>query len=117
VNRRKSLIGVACLWGIGILAAGTLAPAADPGTRQVTDAAGRLVTIRSRVTRVADPWHANNSVVLMLGGADKIVATTAQAQNQPWFRRLYPRIKLVQKETPRLCRGGSRSLTNPGVHP
>jgi hypothetical protein len=24
---------------------------------------------------------------------------------------------LVQKETPRLCRGGSRSLTNPGVHP
>ncbi len=24
---------------------------------------------------------------------------------------------LVQKETPRLCRGGSRSLTNPEVHP
>ena len=24
---------------------------------------------------------------------------------------------LVQKETPRLCRGGSRSLTNPDVHP
>jgi hypothetical protein len=27
------------------------------------------------------------------------------------------RVDLVQKETPRLCRGGSRSLTNPGVHP
>jgi Na+-translocating ferredoxin:NAD+ oxidoreductase RnfG subunit len=24
--------------------------------------------------------------------------------------------RLVRKETPRLCRGGSRSLTNPGVH-
>jgi hypothetical protein len=24
---------------------------------------------------------------------------------------------LVRKETPRLCRGGSRSLTYPGVHP
>jgi len=24
---------------------------------------------------------------------------------------------LVRKETPRLCRGGSRSLTNPDVHP
>jgi iron complex transport system substrate-binding protein len=95
VNRRKSLIGVACLWGIGMLAAWTETPAADPGTRQLTDAAGRLVTIPARVTRVADPWHANNSVVLMLGGADKIVATTAQAQNQPWFRRLYPGIKQV----------------------
>jgi iron complex transport system substrate-binding protein len=95
VNRRKSLIGVACLWGIGMLAAGTRTHAAAPDTRQLTDAAGRLVTIPARVTRVADPWHANNSVVLMLGGADKIVATTAQAQNQPWFRRLYPRIKQV----------------------
>ena len=95
MNRRKSLIGVACLWGIGMLAAGTRTHAADPDTRQLTDAAGRLVTIPARVTRVADPWHANNSVVLMLGGADKIVATTAQAQNQPWFRRIFPRIKQV----------------------
>jgi iron complex transport system substrate-binding protein len=95
VNRRNPLTGVACLWGIGLLAAWTQAPAADPGTRQLTDAAGRLVTIPAQVTRVADPWHANNSMVLMLGGADKIVATTAQAQNQPWFRRLYPRIKQV----------------------
>jgi hypothetical protein len=31
---------------------------------------------------------------------------------EPWNKG-----KLVQKETPRLCRGGSRSLTNPGVHP
>ena len=30
--------------------------------------------------RVADPWHANNAMVLMLGGADKLVATTAQAK-------------------------------------
>jgi hypothetical protein len=29
----------------------------------------------------------------------------------------YGGVVLVQKETPRLCRGGSRSLTNPGVHP
>ena len=95
MNRVKSPIGIACLWCIGILAAWTETAAADSGTRQLTDAAGRLVTIPARVTRVADPWHANNSVVLMLGGTDKIVATTAQAQNQPWFRRLYPRIKQV----------------------
>jgi iron complex transport system substrate-binding protein len=95
VNRRKSLIGASCLCGVGFLAAWSPTTAADPGTRQLTDAAGRLVTIPARVTRVADPWHANNSMVLMLGGADKIVATTLQAQNQPWFRRLYPRIEQV----------------------
>lgn len=66
-----------------------------PATRNVTDAAGRVVTLPAIVNRVADPWHANNAMVLMLGGADKLVATTMQAQRQPWLRRLYPRIETV----------------------
>jgi iron complex transport system substrate-binding protein len=61
-------------------------------TRQVTDAAGRLVTLPRAVTRIADPWHANNALVLMLGGGAKIVATTVQAQRQPWLQRLFPAI-------------------------
>ena len=66
-----------------------------PVTRQITDAAGRIVAIPATVNRVADPWHANNAMVLMLGGADKLVATTNQARDQPWLRRLYPRIDEV----------------------
>jgi iron complex transport system substrate-binding protein len=31
----------------------------------------------------------------MLGGADKLVATTVQAQRQPWLARLYPRIERI----------------------
>lgn len=69
--------------------------ASSPPTRQVTDITGRVVTIPSRVNRVADPWHANNGMVLMMGAADKIVATTAQAKKQPWFRKLFPRIDQV----------------------
>ncbi len=34
-------------------------------------------------------------MVLMLGGADKLVATSLQARKQPWLRRLYPRIAEV----------------------
>ena len=34
-------------------------------------------------------------MVLMLGGADKLVATSLQARKQPWLRRLYPRIGQV----------------------
>ena len=66
-----------------------------PSTRQITDAAGRIVTIPSNVNRVADPWPANNAMVLMLGGGDKLVATSDQARNQPWLRKLYPRINQV----------------------
>lgn len=68
-------------------------PTSPPGpARDIIDAAGRRVSLPAHVSRVADPWHANNAMVLMLGGADKLVATSAQAQNQPWLRRLYPRI-------------------------
>ena len=70
-------------------------PLPAPVTRQITDAAGRIVSIPATVNRVADPWHANNATVLMLGGADKLVATTNQARDQPWLRRLYPRIEQV----------------------
>jgi len=70
-------------------------PAPSRPTRQVTDITGRIVTIPSRVSRVADPWHANNGMVLMMGAADKIVATTLQARRQPWFRKLFPRIEQV----------------------
>ena len=59
-------------------------PAPSRPTRQVTDITGRIVTIPSVVSRVADPWHANNGMVLMMGAADKIVATTLQARRQPW---------------------------------
>jgi iron complex transport system substrate-binding protein len=78
-----------------LVASSVAQPSAAQGTRQVTDAAGRVVTLPLHVNRIADPWHANNAMVLMLGGADKIVATTAQAQRQPWLRRLYPRIDQV----------------------
>jgi iron complex transport system substrate-binding protein len=84
----KLSIAVVWLWcGLILTAAGA--------TRELTDAAGRVVTVPSQVARVADPWHANNAMVLMLGGADKIVATTVQAQRQPWLRKLYPRIEQV----------------------
>ncbi|HEX5108109.1 MAG TPA: ABC transporter substrate-binding protein [Vicinamibacterales bacterium] len=70
-------------------------PASSAPTRQVSDITGRVVTIPARVTRVADPWHANNGMVLMMGAAHKIVATTLQARRQPWFRKLFPPIEQV----------------------
>ena len=88
---------LACLLCVALARGAVAAPesAAAPATREITDAAGRHVTIPESVTRVADAWHANNAMVLMLGGASKIVATTTQAKSQSWLRRLYPPIAAV----------------------
>src|ERR1700761_3894669 len=82
---RKSALCALCM-AIRVPAFGADAP------RIITDAAGRTVKIPAQVHRIADAWHANNALVLLLGGADKLVATTAQAQRQPWLELLYPRI-------------------------
>jgi iron complex transport system substrate-binding protein len=89
---RAESLWVVAAW---LLAASVTQPSRAQATREVTDAAGRVVTLPSTVNRIADAWHANNAMVLMLGGADKLVATTVQAQRQPWLRRLYPRIDRV----------------------
>ncbi len=62
----------------------------------VTDVDGNQVEIADRMERVADLWHANNQIVLLLGGADKLVATTTAIAANPWFSEVYPNIKKVQ---------------------
>ena len=61
----------------------------------VTDVDGNQVNIPERVERVADLWHANNQIVLLLGGADKLIATTTAIAANPWFAEVYPNIKNV----------------------
>lgn len=67
----------------------------DAATRTVTDIDGTEVTIPAKVDRIADLWHANNQVVLLLGGADTLVTTTKNVQGLPWFAQVYPRIKEI----------------------
>ncbi|MHC1682776.1 MAG: ABC transporter substrate-binding protein [Clostridiaceae bacterium] len=59
--------------------------------RTVVDGNGRTVTIPNQVDRVA-VGGAFNQIVLMLGGADKIVAT-AEAVQTGFFAKVYPKIK------------------------
>ena len=93
---RGSVFALWCLFGIAATSidADADAAAAD-ASRRVTDATGHMITLPATVTRVADAWHANNAMILILGGATKIVATTAQAQRQPWLQRLFPQIDRV----------------------
>ena len=66
-----------------------------PATRTVTDSTGAVVTIPWTVNRIADAWHANNEIVMLLGGASKLVATTTVVQGLPWFVKLDPAIATI----------------------
>lgn len=61
----------------------------------ITDVDGNKIDIPDRVERVADLWHANNQIVLFLGGADKLVATTTMIAANPQYAEVYPNIKKV----------------------
>jgi iron complex transport system substrate-binding protein len=56
---------------------------------------GASVTVPLRIDRIADGWPAHNSLMLMLGVADKLVATTPIVQAYPWFLRIYPGIASI----------------------
>ncbi len=60
--------------------------------RDVKDITGDVVKVPTKVEKIATLWYANNQIILMLGGADKIVATTDLIKNNKWFAHVYPRI-------------------------
>ncbi|WP_125768324.1 ABC transporter substrate-binding protein [Companilactobacillus furfuricola] len=62
-------------------------------TRVVKDNSGKKVKIPKKVKRVADLWHANNPILLMLGGEDDLVATTQLIRDNKLLTRLYPEVK------------------------
>ena len=76
-----------------VLFAGILLNAAE--FRDVKDVTGDVVKVPAKVEKIATLWYANNQIILMLGGADKIVATTDLIKNNKWFAHVYPRISSI----------------------
>ncbi len=76
-----------------VLFAGLLLNAAE--FRDVKDITGDIVKVPAKVEKIATLWYANNQIILMLGGADKIVATTDLIKNNKWFAHIYPRISSI----------------------
>lgn len=81
---------------VGLLAFGAFSTTTAAASKKtVTDIAGTKVTMPKKITRVADMWHANNQVVLLLGGQKKLVATTPVIQKLAWYAKVDPAIKKV----------------------
>lgn len=99
---QRILLGLALVFGINVAAGcqsqtkpAKSTAAASSTTRTVTDMSGKRVQLPAKVTRVADLWHANNQVVLLLGGQKKLVATTQMIKQSPWFKTIDPSISKV----------------------
>lgn len=65
------------------------------GTKVIKDIDGKEVTVPTHPERIADLWHANNQIILLLGGADKLSATTTAVKSLEWFKQVYPGIEKV----------------------
>ena len=65
------------------------------GTKVIKDIDGKEVTVPTHPERIADLWHANNQIVLLLGGADKLSATTTAVKSLEWFKQVHPGIDKV----------------------
>ncbi|GAW99485.1 ABC transporter substrate-binding protein [Secundilactobacillus mixtipabuli] len=94
--------GLVSLLAVAVLATGcsqsssSQQDSSGAATRTVTDMSGTRVKIPHKVNRVADLWHANNQVVMLLGEQQKLVATTQMIKTQPWFKTVYPGIARVK---------------------
>lgn len=86
---KRFLLLAACVAGFGLTPGGVVAAQ----THTVVDMTGRAVKVPTKVTKVADLWHASNPIVAMLGGADKIVATTKLIHDNALLTSLYPTLK------------------------
>ena len=70
-----------------------LSLSAAESARSITDMQGVKVSVPEKVEKIAALWHANNEIILALGGMDKVVATTDQIKKNKWFALVYPRLK------------------------
>lgn len=58
--------------------------------REIKDISGDIVKVLANIEKIATFLCANNQIVLILGGADKMVATTDLIKNNKWFSHVYP---------------------------
>ncbi len=64
----------------------------DTGKRTVVDALGNEVEIPDTINSICATYPAADAIVLMLGGGDKLVATTSYNSTNEWFIRMLPKI-------------------------
>ena len=80
----------------GTPAGNDTAPEPEATEQTVVDLQGDSVVVPTKVTKVADLWHAHNQVMIMLGAGGTLVGTTDVFKKRAWVNVVYPRISEVE---------------------
>lgn len=72
----------------------------EASTRVIEDMLGEKVTIPKEVNKVCANFPAIGEMFLLLDQADKQVATNSSNANNPWFNKLYPKVKSLPTPFP-----------------
>ncbi len=64
-------------------------------TKILKDLVGNEIKLKGEAKSIAALWHANNQMILMLGGMDKVVVTTDPIKKNVWFNLVYPNLKNI----------------------
>ena len=86
------------LWSVGCTnkqSEQTQSESTQSAKKTITDMSGRKVTLPSNVNRIAISGTAMTQLAVMIGGADKIVATLPSIKSNPWYIKIHPKIKTV----------------------
>jgi iron complex transport system substrate-binding protein len=83
------------LLGIGLGSLCSSARAAAQQQNKIQDMTGRQVTLPVNLQRIATNGGVLEEWILMLGGENKLVATSVSNQTNPWFLKLFPAIKKI----------------------
>ncbi len=86
-------------------AAAASAATSSSGPRTVTDALGNTVQIPATVKSVCGTYPAADAIVLMLGGGDKLVATTSTNSTNSYFIKMLPKITSLPQPFANLTAG------------
>jgi iron complex transport system substrate-binding protein len=99
-NRKIEILVLLAVLAVGMLSVGCTSneqldtKSSTVQTKKIVDMAGRTVEVPTEINRIADQFPAHNTVILLLGAADKIVAAPQiWTINNFWFQKMVPNIK------------------------
>ena len=58
--------------------------------RQAVDDAGHTVALPDQVQRIAEGWYAHQSMLMVLGAGNHVVATVNRPEDRPWMYKVTP---------------------------
>ena len=95
-NKKMEMLVLLAVLTVAVCAAGCTSQGTESSTsktRTVVDMTGRTVEVPTEINRIAEQFPAHNEVLLLLGAADRLVASRKTVTDNIWFQKMVPSLK------------------------